>query len=536
MLLLRAFSSGGQIASDASASLFNANKPEKLEWLQDAGFGMFVHFGVDSQLGIVISHSLVGASDDYMVRYFNELPKTFNPEEFNAYKLATLAKLAGMKYVVLTTKHHSGFCLWNTKTTDFNIMNTSYGKDLLKEYVEGVRKAGLKVGFYYSPEDFLFTKNQGLDIRRRNLVYTVEQTEALNSLIEKQCTELMTNYGPVDIMFIDGTPIEKAKEVFWKLQPDILITRGAISTPEQRLSSVASDDPWESCITMGTQWQYKPHNDILKTPEELIRMLIETRAKGGSLLLNIGPRPDGSVSEIHEDYLRNIAAWYFVNRESVDNVRPWIVANEENIWLSRKKDSNTIYAYITNLPNWARGDRKNFIIGSVEATDSTKISVLGHNGRVTEYMPENDPVPRFEQKEDGFHISVVRSQRLYNDSKWPHPVVVKIENAIPALIPPVVQTISVNEINGKMVITGELTDDGGSKNLIAGVEYKEDKGFVEDLYHNVWERTPFIPLNDKGRFEIIIPGLEKGRKYQFKAIVKHPRLIVKGETLTATYK
>lgn len=525
-----------EAGKEANASKGSLNKPEKLEWLQDAGFGMFIHFSMDSQLGVVISHTLVGASDDYVNRFFNELPKTFNPSEFDAFKIATLAKLAGMKYIVLTTKHHSGFCLWDTKTTDFNIMNTPYGKDFLKEYVEGVRKAGLKVGFYYSPEDFSFTYKQGLDIRRKKLVYTKDQKEALNDYIERQCTELMTNYGPIDVMFIDGSPKDKAKEVFWRLQPDILITRGAIATPEQKLSSVASNNPWEACVTLGTQWQYKPYHDELKTPDAVIKMLIETRAKGGSLLMNLGPRPDGSMSKIEEDYLRNIAAWYFVNHEAVNGVRPWIVTNEDNIWFSKVKDKNTVFAYLTELPNWSRGDRKEFILGSVQATKDTKISILGHNGRITEYMPENDPTPRFEQKEDGLHISVVRAQRLYNNHKWPHPIVVKLENIKPALVPPVVKTVDVRVEGNQVVVTGELVEYKENEKLMAGVEFKEDKGFVEELYNTEWEKTSFSPISNKtGKFEIKVSGLEKGKKYQFKINVKHPKLVVKGEMISLTY-
>lgn len=531
ILVLLPVCSNAQIMEHTNASSNNANKPEKLEWLQDAGFGMFIHISHDSQLGTVISHSLVGASDDYKDRFFNDLPNTFDPSEFDAYEIATLAKLAGMKYVVLTTKHHSGFCLWDTKTTGFNIMNTTYGKDLLKEYVEGVRKAGLKVGFYYSPEDFLWMKQQGMEIRRRGFDYTSEQAAALDDLIERQCTELMTNYGKIDVMFIDGHPQEKAKEVFWSLQPDILITRGAIATPEQNLSAVASEEPWEACVTLGTQWQYKPYHDNLKTPDATIDILIETRAKGGSLLLNIGPRPDGSVSHIEEDYLRNISAWYFINHEAIDNIRPWIVTNEDNIWLSKSKDKDVVFAYLTDLPDWKRGSRKEFVIGSVEATKDTKISVLGQNSRVVEYQPGNNPDARVEQKEDGLHISVVRAQRIYNDNKWPHPVVVKLENVKPALSPPIVKTISARMVNGEMIVTGELVDKGDKENLQAGVEFKESKGFGEELYHTIWEKTGFIPIDGLGKFEIKVHGLTEGKTYQFKAVVKHPKLEVKGGVL-----
>ncbi|MCA1759394.1 MAG: alpha-L-fucosidase, partial [Bacteroidales bacterium] len=156
-----------QAQENQPENFLNLNKPERLEWFRDLGFGMFIHFSFDSQLGVVISHSMAGASEDYLNRFVNELPKTFNPKEFSPDEIATLAKLAGMKYIVFTTKHHSGFCMWDTQTTEFNIMNTPYGKDLLAEYVDATRKAGLAVGFYFSPEDFNFLYENGLQVRRR---------------------------------------------------------------------------------------------------------------------------------------------------------------------------------------------------------------------------------------------------------------------------------------------------------------------------------------------------------------------------------
>lgn len=149
-------SAQNDLVKDDNASNYNLNKPERELWLKNTGLGLFIHFSMDSQLGVVISHSLVGASDDYVTRYFNELPKTFDPSKFDPRQIATLAKLAGMKYIVFTTKHHSGFCMWDTKTTGFNITHTPYKKDLLKEFVDATREAGLQVGFYFSPENFTF--------------------------------------------------------------------------------------------------------------------------------------------------------------------------------------------------------------------------------------------------------------------------------------------------------------------------------------------------------------------------------------------
>ncbi|WP_372774266.1 alpha-L-fucosidase [Mangrovibacterium sp.] len=425
-------SSWAQIDSDANASS-NLNKPERQEWLRDLGFGMFIHWSMDSQLGIVISHSMVGASDDYVNRFINELPKTFNPQDFDMHKVATQAKLAGMKYIVFTTKHHSGFCMWDTKTTDFNITNTPYGKDLLKEYVDGVRKAGLAVGFYYSPEDFKFLHDNNQTIRRRGNEFSDEFTAKYKDFIRQQTHELFSNYGKIDVLFIDGNPKESCKDEAWKLQPDLVITRGAVNTPEQKLLSEVDDNLWESCVTMGTQWQYKPTNDELKPAGKIIEMIVETRAKGGNLLLNIGLDPYGEIPDPEARNLTELAAWNFVNQEAIQNVRPWKVTREENIWFTASNDRKTVYAIITGIPDWKKGDRKEFVIRSVKATPDTKISVLGQNDKVVEYHPEIDAQSRFVQEKDGLHISVVRAQRIYNNTKWPNPITVKLENVQPVV-------------------------------------------------------------------------------------------------------
>jgi alpha-L-fucosidase len=297
--LLFCLTTNGQTTNNRAEDFLDLNKPERLEWLKDAGFGMFIHFSFDSQLGVVISHSMAGASDEYLDRFINDLPQTFNPKDFSGEEIAILARRAGMKYMVLTTKHHSGYCLWDTETTEFSIMNTPYGKDLVKEYVEGCRKQGLAVGFYFSPEDFHFLHENGQTVRRRfpEPIANEVMTKYLDHT-EKQLTELMTNYGKIDVIFFDGGEgalQEKSKKVVWNLQPDILVTRGAINTPEQYIPGLATDESWEACVTMGTQWQYKPTNEQYKSGGRLIELLIESRAKGGTLLLNVGPKPDGQL-------------------------------------------------------------------------------------------------------------------------------------------------------------------------------------------------------------------------------------------------
>ena len=221
------------------------NKAERVEWFMDQGLGMFVHWSVDSQLGSVISHSMVGASDDYLDRFIHELPQTFYPERFNPDEWARLAKLAGMKYVVFTTKHHSGFCMFHTKTTDFSIRNTPYKKDITKELVKSLRQFGIAVGFYFSPDDFWMLYKQGKDVsRRRDEALPVNNPE-LMAHNKAQVRELFKKYGPIDVLFIDGQP-DGLKELAWELQPNCVVTRGAMETPEQKTPDEPMPGPWEA--------------------------------------------------------------------------------------------------------------------------------------------------------------------------------------------------------------------------------------------------------------------------------------------------
>jgi alpha-L-fucosidase len=525
-----------QAQNSHQEDFLDLNKPERLEWFRDLGFGMFIHFSFDSQLGVVISHSMAGASGDYLNRFVNDLPKTFNPKDFAPDEIATLAKLAGMKYIVFTTKHHSGFCMWDTKTTEFNIMNTPYKKDLLAEYVDATRKAGLAVGFYFSPEDFNFLYENGLQVRRR-FTKPIPQHIMKNylELVELQCMELMAQYGDIDIIFFDGGegPLqEKCKEVVWELQPDIVVTRGAITTPEQTVLGISSNEPWESCITMGTQWAYKPTNEEYKTGDRLIEILIETRAKGGNLLLNVGPKPNGELPEEQEANLREMAAWNFINYEAVEKVEPWILPNEENIWFTWKPEEKTLYAFLTKIPDWTRGARKEFLLKSVLTSENSEVSVLGQSGELVEYQPNTDAKTYFEQKEDGLHISCVRAQRIYNNHKWHNPIVLKITHASPSLVPPAVATnrpvISGSE-NNLITFSGEILKTGDAEKLKAGFQFREYAGFVEELYSDEWHETETVEISGTRDFSISPKLKKEGKEYQVRAFADHPKLRIYGD-------
>ncbi len=507
------------------------NKPERLEWLRDNGFGMFLHWGVDSQLGSVISHSLVGADDAYLERYFNELPQTFYPKHWDAETYVLLAKTAGMKYVALTTKHHSGFCLWDTDTTDFNVMNTPYGKDIVREFVDACKKFDIDVGLYYSPEDFSYSHKRGKMIRRLGHQPSPDKDPEYVEFIRSQVTELMTRYGDIDVFFIDGRGKPVTKEVVWTLQPDCLITRGAIESPEQTVPGLPPEEVWETCMTLGTQWQYLPQQlDKLKDGDRVVEILIETRAKGGALLLNLGPRPDGSINELQEDIMREVALWNFVNRESVLGVRPWVVTNEDNIWFTKSKDEDTVYAFLTKQSDWSRKKEREFVIGSIEVTDETEISVVGHNGKVIEYTKRDaeDIAPRFEQKEDGLHLYVTPGQRMLCSVDWRNPVVVKLTNVKPSCVPPQVVNVGAKGSDGEITFRGELQNLGDADSVQVGFEYQEYLGFAENMYNDEWTTTGLTEVTEAGAFSRTI-RLPRGKTYQWRAVVKHPRLKMTGD-------
>ncbi len=403
------------------------NKPERLAWFNDMAFGMFIHWSVDVQLGAVISHSLAVSSRDYQDRYFNELPKTFNPKKFDPDEWAVLAKLAGMKYMVFTAKHHNGFCMWDTKTTDFNVMNTPFGRDVLKEVIEAFRRQGIAIGIYFSPDDFHVMYKQGFPISRASNASQSTTNTALWEINKKQLRELLTGYGKIDILFIDENADWAnllVANYAWDLDEDLVITRGGMETPEKFLPGQAPQGPWEACYTIGTHWQYVGEEKY-KSAGTLINLLIETRAKGGNLLLNVGPDAHGEIPLRQEDRLREMSLWLMANHESVYGVRPWEVTKENGVWYTASEDGNTVYAFV-NAPYWKRMEEKAFFLRLVKGTPKTAVSVLGQGQEVMEYDLSRSPRIIWSAVDEGIFVNIIKAQRLTDT--WTNPMVIKMEN------------------------------------------------------------------------------------------------------------
>jgi alpha-L-fucosidase len=376
-----------------------SNDPAKTEVFRDAGLGLFIHWGPNSQMGTEISWPLYNASEDYIKKYY-ALAGTFNPSAFDPGEWARLAKLAGMEYVVFTAKHHDGFCMFDTALSDFQITRTPYGRDIAAMVAEAFRKEGLLVGFYYSPGDFRYQWETG---KRAGHIYKPDFESGAPFGPKKlgfvdyergHIEELLTKYGDIFMLWFDGQ-CEPLKKHAWRVRQDVFIGRGEIPTPEQEIPGQAADHAWESCLTTSYQWAYLP-GAVVRPAAEIIENLIHIRARGGNMLLNIGPRPDGRIAPADEDLLRDLGLWMMLYGESVRAVRPWVVTNEADVWLTGKRAEGTVYA-LASLESNAR----TLLLKSVMAAPGTKVTLLGQEGDLP-----------WEQTTAGLKITVNRKQTI----------------------------------------------------------------------------------------------------------------------------
>jgi len=298
-----------------------ATREERMRWWHDARFGMFVHWGLYSQLG---RHEWVMNRERIPIEEYEALADTWKPKERPARQWAALAKQAGMKYMVMTTKHHEGFCLWDTQQTNYNAMQRGPGRDLVREFVEACREFDLKTGFYYSLMDWHHPDGARCATddaaRHRFLDFT------------QGCVrELCTNYGKIDVMWYDvawplRTPAQwesiKMNAMVRRLQPRIIINNRSqldedFGTPEEHITPAGGGRSWEACMTFNGSWGYMPAATDWHSSREVINMLRTVAGGGGNLLLNIGPKPDGSVPEEARQRLVPVGRWIERNGEAL---------------------------------------------------------------------------------------------------------------------------------------------------------------------------------------------------------------------------
>ena len=316
-------------------------------WFDEARFGMFVHWSHCSQLGVDLSWPLVGgasiggmSSTEVDIDTYHAGADTFCPTPGAAKEWARLAAEAGMRYAVLTTRHHDGFALWPSATTEWSIARTPYRGDLVGEFVDAFRAEGLRVGLYLSLSDWHhpdyppFTE---ADKPYNFIGYPRPDAEAWARYLDAlfgQVRELLTGYGDIAMLWFDGhwerTPDEwRAADLLAfirQLQPDCLVNDRLpgstdFETPEQLVPATPPAARWETCMTMGGSWGYKP-NDTYKSPTALVHTLCEVAGRGGNLLLNVGPRADGSLPTEQVDRLQAMASWMDHHAEAIHGTGP----------------------------------------------------------------------------------------------------------------------------------------------------------------------------------------------------------------------
>ncbi len=294
-------------------------------------FGMFIHWGI---------YSLGGLHEQEIARYdrthgeYDKYKELFNPEKFDAEDIVLLAKKAGMKYICFTAKHHDGFCMWNTKYTDYNIMNTPYGKDIVAELAAASEKHGILLSLYYSCPDWHhpYGYNDKSTHQWKSVQKEVSDFPKYKEYVLNQITELLTNYGKIYTLFWDIPPRfedRSINEYVRSLQPDILINNrgwdeGDFSTPEREYGDSGDGErkTVEACNSLGAQsWGYRIGEDY-HSYRYITHSIDKFMAQGASYLLNIGPKPDGTVDKTQREMIERIGAWYSAMEGSLESPTP----------------------------------------------------------------------------------------------------------------------------------------------------------------------------------------------------------------------
>ncbi|MEP0366348.1 MAG: alpha-L-fucosidase [Cyclobacteriaceae bacterium] len=365
-------------------------KEERLAWWTHDRFGMFIHWGLYAQAA---RHEWVKKREKMTNEEYEKYFEIFNPDLFDPVDWAKKAKAAGMKYAVITTRHHEGFSMFSSKYSDYDVMATPYGKDIIKEWVDAFKAEGLKIGFYYSLIDW-HHPDFPIDTRHPQRPSSEEEYEELNKdrdmglyrkYMKDQVRELLTNYGQVDILWLDFSypgkygkdredwgSVELLKMVR-KLQPGIIVNDRLdlkdydggwdFTTPEQfKVAKWPEENgvkvPWETCQTFSGSWGYYRDEHTWKDNKQLLVLLIESVSKGGNLLLNVGPTARGVFDYRADEALANMGDWMRLNDRSIYGCTqaPEGFEAPDNTLLTYNAETNRLYVHLLDYP------MKNFLM------------------------------------------------------------------------------------------------------------------------------------------------------------------------------
>ena len=381
-----------------------ADRDKRMAWWRDDGFGMFIHWGVYSvPAGVYKGKEIKGLGEWIMedakipIAEYEQFAKQFNPQKFDAKEWIRIAKDAGVKYIVITSKHHDGFALWDSKVSGYDIVDFSpFKRDILKELTTAAKAAGIKMCFYHSIMDWHQPDAKAAKYPHQATEHP-DWARYRETYLKPQLKELITNYDP-EVLWFDGEWIDEwtepqGKELYAylkSLKPSLIINNrigkgrkgmngmnayedaaGDFGTPEQEILEGTSDFDWESCMTMNDTWGFKVNDHNWKSSETLIHNLIDIAAKGGNYLLNIGPKSDGTIPPETVSRLADMGKWLKVNGEAIYSTNGRKEYKEgDNTRFTVSKDGKTTYAILTKAA-------KKLTLNTVPLTDKTKFSLLG---------------------------------------------------------------------------------------------------------------------------------------------------------------
>jgi alpha-L-fucosidase len=361
-----------------------AQKTQRMKWWTDARFGMFIHWGL---YALPARHEWVKNVERMTNEQYQKYFEMFNPDMYDPHEWAKMAKAAGMKYVVLTAKHHEGFCLFDSKFTDYKATNTPYGKDLIKEYVEAFRAEGLKVGFYYSlidwhHPDYTIDRVHPLRQESDSAYARLNKGRDMNKYreyLKNQVRELLTNYGEISIIWFDFSfpgkngkgradwDSENLLKMTRSLQPGIIVDdRLDLSDVEGGFDFISPEQykvakwpeingkrvAWETCQTFSGSWGYYRDENTWKSSAQLIELLVESVSKGGNLLLNVGPTARGVFDYRAQDRLSSMGEWMKYNSRSVYGCTeaPSSFSVPDNTLLTYNPNTKKLYIHLLAYP------------------------------------------------------------------------------------------------------------------------------------------------------------------------------------------
>jgi alpha-L-fucosidase len=349
-----------------------ARTDSRLDWWRAARFGMFIHWGLYAiPAGRWQGEQIPGIGEWIMLRAripvatYETLAAQFNPVKFDAAAWVSLAKGAGQKYLVITAKHHDGFCLFDSKVTDYDIVDaTPFGRDVLKELAEECQRQGIKLGFYYSQtQDWHHPDGDGNDWD-----YDEAQKDFdgyIRNYVAPQVRELLTNYGPIAIIWFDtpkGITTEQSQfllALVHEIQPDCLVC-GRLgnalgdyaSAGDNRIPGQLQEVDWETPATINDTWGFKSDDHNWKSSQELIQKLVDIVSKGGNYLLNVGPTAEGIIPQPSVERLEAMGQWLAVNGESIYGTQPGPIQGEA--WCRSTRKADTLYLHIFQWPEHGR--------------------------------------------------------------------------------------------------------------------------------------------------------------------------------------